>query len=238
MSVTTRLVEYDDGQTIYEGMIAFDDGHAQRRPGVLIAHTIRGRSDFEEGKAEALAKLGYVAFALDVYGKAELRTGEENTREHMNALKADRDELHARMALSLRVLKEQPEVDASRTAAIGFCFGGLCVLDLARSGAELAGVVSFHGLLDAPTTAGGNPFNAKVLVLHGWDDPLATPEAVLALSEELTAAGADWQLHAYGNTVHAFTNPAANDMSRGTVYDAAADGRSWTAMKNFLDELF
>ncbi len=238
MSVKTRLVDYDDGHSSYQGMIAFDDTFTGQRPGVLIAHTIRGRSAFEEGKAEALAGLGYAAFALDVYGKAELNTDDDNTRGHMTALLANRAELQRRLALSLRVLKEQPEVDAARTAAIGFCFGGLCALDIARSGEALAGVVSFHGLLDPPDNCAEQRIGAKVIVLHGWDDPLAAPESVVALAEEMSAAGADWQLHAYGNTVHAFTNPAANDTTRGTVYDAAADRRSWVAMKNFLDELF
>lgn len=238
MSVITRLVDYDDGQINYQGMFAVDDSFTGKRPGVLIAHTIRGRSAFEEGKAEALARLGYAAFALDVYGRAELNSSDDNKREHMTALIADRAELSRRLRLSLEVLQAQPEVAADRTAAIGFCFGGLCVLDIARSGEELAGVVSFHGLLNAPESSEARPIKARVLVLHGWDDPLALPESVVALGAEMSAADADWQLHAYGNTMHAFTNPAANDTTRGTVYDAAADRRSWVAMKNFLDELF
>lgn len=238
MSVTTRLIDYDDGRVNYQGMMASDDALSGPKPGVLIAHTIRGRSSFEEGKAQALAELGYAAFAIDVYGKSELRTDDENTRAQMNALKADREELHRRLGLSLEVFSQQPEVDSSRMAAIGFCFGGLCVLDMARGGDPLAGVISFHGLLDAPENAISNPINTKVLALHGWSDPLALPDQVVAFAEEMSTANADWQLHAYGNTVHAFTNPAANDTGRGTVYDAAADRRSWIAMKNFLDELF
>jgi len=238
LSVTTRLVEYDDGQISYQGMLAVDDRVTGERPGILVAHTIRGRSAFEEARAEALAGLGYAAFAIDVYGKAEIDTDEDNKRGHMNALLADRKQLRRRLLRSLEVLRKQPEVDAARTAAIGFCFGGLCVLDIARSGEELAGVVSFHGLLTAPDEKGAQAIPARVLVLHGWDDPLAPPDSVLSLAAEMSAANADWQLHAYGNTVHAFTNPAANDTTRGTVYYAAADRRSWIAMKNFLDELF
>lgn len=219
-------------------MFAVDSSLPGTRPGVLIVHTIRGRSAFEEGKAIALADLGYAALAIDVYGKDELQSDDENTRAHMTALKADREELQRRLALSLQVLKMQPEVEQSQTAAVGFCFGGLCVLDMARSGEALAGVASFHGLLDAPENTAGSTIDAKVLVLHGWEDPLAKPESVLALTEEMKAANADWQLHAYGSTVHAFTNPAASDSTRGTVYDAVADRRSWIAMRNFLDELF
>lgn len=238
MSIESRLVEYCDEAVNYQGRLTFDKQITGKRPGVLVAHTIRGRSAFEERKAEQLARLGYAAFALDLYGAAELGSGEENTRNCMQALLADRAELQRRVALSLATLDGQPEVDAARTAAIGFCFGGLCVLDLARSGANIAGVVSFHGLLNPPDPRVTKRVNARVLVLHGWDDPLAKPESVLALADEMTAAGADWQLHAYGNTVHAFTNPGASDSSRGTVYDAAADRRSWAAMTDFLNELF
>jgi dienelactone hydrolase len=146
--------------------------------------------------------------------------------------------MQSRLLNIAKVAKEQPEVDSSKVAAIGFCFGGLCVLDIARTGADLNGVVSFHGLFMPPGNTGGKKIKAKVLALHGWDDPMATPDQVTALGKELTDAGADWQLHAYGGTMHAFTNPDANDPDFGTVYNAAADTRSWTAMKNFLAEIF
>jgi dienelactone hydrolase len=123
-------------------------------------------------------------------------------------------------------------------AAIGFCFGGLCVLDLARTGEDLAGIVSFHGLFGSPGNTAGNTIRAKILVCHGWDDPMATPDQVLGLAEELTGQGADWQMHAYGKTMHAFTNPEANDPGFGTVYSERADRRSWAAMTNFLNEIF
>ena len=238
MSVSTRLLEYDDGQTTFEGMLAWDDAFDSPRPGVLVAHTIRGRTPFEEGKACDLAGLGYSAFALDVYGKSALGGDDASNRAHMDALRADRPALQRRMLLSLQVMKKQPEVDNGRVAAMGFCFGGLGVLDLARTGEDLAGVISFHGLFEAPGNTEGNKIRARVLALHGWDDPLAPPDRVSALADEMTAMGADWQLHAYGNTMHAFTNPAADDSERGTVFSAAADRRSWIAMRNFLQELF
>jgi dienelactone hydrolase len=134
-------------------------------------------------------------------------------------------------------LREQPEVDPRRIAAMGFCFGGLCVLDLARSGADLRGVVSFHGLLTPPEPHPQYTILAKVLVLHGFDDPMAPPEQVVALGLELTEAGADWQIHAYGNTLHAFTNPRANDPGFGTVYNETADRRSWRSLREFLAEV-
>ncbi len=238
MSLKERLVEYRDGDTLMEGRLAWDDATRGPRPGILVAHTWGGRGPFEDGKADALAGLGYAAFALDLYGKGVRGSGPEENAALMQPFLDDRAMLQQRLLAALAALREQPEVDASRVAAVGFCFGGLCVLDIARTGADVAGVVSIHGLFGAPGNTAGNRVRAKVLALHGWDDPMATPDAVNALAAELSSMGADWQLHAYGNTMHAFTNPAANDPERGTVYDKNADRRAWQAMANFLDELF
>jgi dienelactone hydrolase len=238
MGMQHRLIEYRDGDRVLEGRLAWDDAVEEPRPGILVSHAWSGRSAFEDGKADALAGLGYVAFALDLYGKGMRGTNPEENAALMQPFLQDRAALQQRLLESLQTLRAQPEVDAGNVAAIGFCFGGLCVLDIARTGADLAGVVSFHGLLSSPGNTAGNRARARVLALHGWNDPMATPEAVLALARELTALGADWQLHAYGNTQHAFTNPAANDRERGTVYDEVADRRSWQAMINFLEELF
>ena len=238
MSLQHRLIEYGDGESVLEGRLAWDDDFAGPRPGVLVSHAWSGRSAYEDGKADALARLGYAAFALDLYGKGVRGTGPDENAALMKPFLDDRAMLQQRLIRSLDTLRVQPEVDADRVAAIGFCFGGLCVLDIARSGAELLGVVSFHGLLSSPGNTDRNRARARVLVLHGWNDPMATPDAVLGLATELTELGADWQLHAYGNTQHAFTNPAANDPERGTVYDEVADRRSWQAMTNFLNEIF
>lgn len=221
-----------------EGMLAWDDSVQGSRPGVLVSHAWSGRSDYEGGKANRLAELGYAAFALDLYGKGVRGDSPEENGALMQPFLDDRAMLQRRLLVSLATLRDQTEVDATKIAAIGFCFGGLCVLDIARAGEELAGVVSIHGLFGPPGNTEGNTIKAKVLALHGWDDPMATPDDVIALTKELTSLGADWQVHAYGNTVHAFTNPAANDRGRGTVYDPSADKRSWIAMRNFLDELF
>ena len=156
----------------------------------------------------------------------------------MQPLRDDREMLQRRMTLALDAIRKQREVDAARIAAMGFCFGGLCVLDLARTGADVAGVASFHGLFDKPGNTDSNRIQAKVLVMHGWDDPMATPEQVNALAAELTGMGADWQIHAYGNTMHAFTNPAADDPDFGTVYSPEADHRSWQSLQLFLAEIF
>lgn len=235
MTITTRTVDYEIDGASYEAVLASNGSDA--KPGVMICHAWAGRSDFEIDKAKALAELGLTGIAVDLYGKGVVGSSTEECQALMTPFVEDRPMLQTRLAKILDVVKDQQEVDAQKTAAIGFCFGGLCVLDMARSSADLKGVVSFHGLLGAP----GNTkpkIDAKVLALHGWDDPMAPPSDVEALGKELTDAGADWQLHAYGGTMHAFTNPAANDPDFGTVYDKDADRRSWIAMKSFLEETF
>ncbi len=238
MAINTRNIEYRHGDDVFEGTFACNDDGGHPRPGILIAHTVRGRTDFEEAKAFQLAEAGYAAMALDVYGRNNLGSDLEKCRELMGDLRADRPLLQQRLLVALKALRDQPEVDAFRIAAIGFCFGGLCVLDIARTGEDIAGVVSFHGLFVPPGNTDGNRITAKVLVLHGWDDPLAKPDEAVALAAELSAAGADWQMHAYGNVLHAFTNPAADASTGVTVYNADADRRSWAAMHDFLSELF
>ena len=238
MSINTRLVEYRDGDHVFEGMLAWDGSTREPRPAVLVAHTIRGRSEFEESKARLLAENGYVGFAIDVYGKDAIGSDIETCRENMDALRNERATLQRRLLLALHTMRDQAEVDASRVAAIGYCFGGLCVLDIARTGEPLAGVVSFHGLFDPPGNTSGNRILARILALHGWDDPLATPEEAVALGEELSGMAADWQLHCYGGVRHAFTNPAADASTGVTVYNDAADRRSWAAAQYFLCELF
>jgi len=238
MTIQTRTIDYQDGEVDLQGYLAWDDAVEGKRPGVMIAHAWAGRSDFENGKAEELAKLGYVGFALDNFGKGILGRNTEENSALIQPFLDDRAMLQGRLQIALDVLKGLDEVDASRVAAIGFCVGGLCVLDLARTGTDLAGVVSFHGLFGSPGNTAGNKIKAKVLALHGWDDPMAPPDQVVSLAEELSSMGADWQLHGYGNTMHAFTNPQANDPDFGTVYNPDADRRSWNAMQNFLSEIF
>lgn len=237
MATRTRTVEYRDGDTLLEAFMAWDDAQSGPRPGVVVSHAWAGRSAFEENKAKALAELGYAGFALDLYGKGVVGKTLEEKKALMQPFMDDRAMLHERLRIGVQTCREQPEADASRLAAIGFCFGGLCVLDLARIGEDLRGVVSFHGLFRPPGNTAGKRVRAKVLALHGWDDPMATPEDLVSLGNELTAMGADWQVHAYGNAMHAFTNPAANDPGFGTVYQQDADRRSWLAMQNFLGEV-
>jgi dienelactone hydrolase len=238
VGISTRSVEYRDGDLVLEGYMAWDDAGGDSKPAVLVSHAWGGRGEHEDHRAEQLAELGYVGFALDLYGKGVRGGSREENAALMQPLLDDRAELQHRMTLALETCRKQKEVDAARVAAMGFCFGGLCVLDLARTGADLRGVASFHGLFGRPGNTDANSISASVLVLHGWDDPMATPDQVLGLAEELTSMGADWQIHAYGNTMHAFTNQAADDPDFGTVYDARADRRSWQSLQLFLAEIF
>ncbi|RLQ20677.1 dienelactone hydrolase family protein [Seongchinamella sediminis] len=238
MAIQLRPVEYRHREVLLEGMLAWDDALPGPRPGVLVSHAWGGRGEFEVGKARALAEQGYAGFALDMYGKGVLGMDPEQNSALMAPFLADRALLQQRIALAVSVLRDQPEVDAANIAAIGFCFGGLCVLDLARSGSEVKGVASFHGLFDPPGNTEGKRIKARVLCLHGYDDPMAPPDTMTALAAELSAAGADWQIHAYGNTQHSFTNPAADNVEMGAIYNASADRRSAQALANFLAELF
>ena len=238
MSIQTRTIEYKDGDTVLAAHMAWDDTVSGHRPGVLVSHAWAGRSDFEDRKAEHLAELGYVGFALDLYGQGVSGRSPDENAALMQPFLDDRALLQRRMQLSLEQLSAQKEVDGDRTAAIGFCFGGLCVLDLARTGADLCGVVSFHGLLGAPDNTEGTEIFSKVLVLHGWRDPLVPPEQVLSFADEMASHGADWQLQVYGNCMHAFTNPEAEAPENGMQYDPTADHRSWDSMWVFLNEVF
>ena len=232
MAVTTRIVDYElDGAT-YEGFLAMPD--STPKGVVVVAHAWGGQSGFEQDKAKLLAEWGYAGFAMDVYGKGNRGETTEECQALMEPLAGNRPELQARLAKSLDVAKA--ESGASAAAAIGFCFGGLSVLDMARTNMDVAGVVSFHGLFGAPGNTAAK-IGPKVLALHGWDDPMAPPDDVIAFSKEMSDAGADWQLHGYGGTLHAFTNPEANNPDFGTVYSANADRRSFAACKDFLTEV-
>lgn len=228
----TRPVPLHHDGLALEGLLVSDA--ATPAPGILIFPTIMGRSDLELGFARRLGALGYTAMVADLYGAVGLPR--EECRERMNALLADRARLQDRLLAVLDAFREQPEVDAGRVAAIGYCFGGLCALDLARTGADIRGAASFHGLFTPPGNREGTPIRAKVVAFHGWDDPMAPPASVEALASELSRAGADWQIHAYGNVMHGFTNPSADDPGRGVVYDPVADARSWASLQLFLAE--
>src|ERR1043166_5696508 len=231
-------VEYKQGDATLEGYLAYDPG-ASKRPGVLVVHDWMGVGPFVKGRAEELARMGYIAFAADIYGKGVRPKNPKEAGELAGKYKGDRGLLRARVLAALDVLKKNERVDKKRIAAIGYCFGGTTVLELARSGAEIAGVVSFHGGLDNPNPADARNIKCKVLVLHGADDPFVPSEQVAAFEDEMRKAGVDWQLVKYSGAVHAFTNPeAGNDNSKGAAYNERADKRSWDAMKSFFAEIF
>lgn len=232
------LFDYGDKGALYEGYVARPDGAgSDKRPCVLVLHAWGGQGDFERAAADRLAGLGYIAMAADVYGKGQRGETQEECQALMGPLVGDRVELQGRLALAIETAKTLEGVDASRVAAIGFCFGGLSVLDMARMGADVKGVVSFHGLFMPAANLTAPKISAKVLALHGWDDPMATPEDVLGFSREMSAAGADWTLNAYGHTVHAFTNPAADGSAPGIAYHEAAARRAWASADDFLEEV-
>jgi dienelactone hydrolase len=235
----TEYLDHTDGEVTCEAYVAYDGSTDAQRPGVLVSHAWGGQGDGERSTAEKLAELGYVGFALDLYGKGVRGGSMEANAQLMQPFLDDRALLRRRINAALAAAQAHPKIEAERIAAMGYCFGGLCVLDLARSVPDgLQGVVSVHGLFHPPRLGSQAAITAKVLMLHGYDDPMATPEHVLAIANELTEAGADWQLHAYGHTMHAFTNPHADMPERGLKYNATAAERAWIAMRNFLDELF
>jgi dienelactone hydrolase len=238
-ALRTALVEYRDGDQLLEGYLAWDESKSGRRPGVLVVHEWTGIGEHTRAQAERLAKLGYVAFAVDVYGKGVRPSSPAAAGAEAAKYKQDRGLFRSRLLAGYRTLLEQPWVDAQRVAAVGHCFGGTGVLELARAGADLKGVVSVHGGLDSPSPADGKNIKAKVLILHGAEDPFVKPADIDALLAELRGAGVDWQMISYGGAVHAFTNPAAgDDPSAGAAYDARTARRSWLAMRQFLDEVF
>jgi dienelactone hydrolase len=238
MAIVRRTLVYDGPGGPFEGVAAWDDAIESRRPAVLVLPNVLGQKEADNVKADALAGLGYVALAADVFGQGKRTTLHEDDRSrYMDALNADRALLRARLASSLAALKDLPQADPDKAAAIGFCFGGKCVLDMARSGLGILGGVSFHGVYDRPDYASVSPIAAKLLICHGWDDPIAPPDAAVALANELTTSGADWQLHAYGHAGHAFTDVGRTGPGN-VAYEPRADRRSRRAMVDFLHDLF
>jgi dienelactone hydrolase len=237
--IHTQTVEYKQGDTTLEGFVAYDDAIPGKRPAVLIVHQWLGLTDYEKHRAEMLAQMGYVAFCADIYGKGVRPKNTQEAGAQAGKYKIDRQLLRARVNAGLDALRRQPQADPKRVAAIGYCFGGTTVLELARSGADVNGVVSFHGGLDSPTPADGKNIKCKVLVCHGADDPFEKPADLAAFQNELRDAKVDWELIQYGGAVHSFTQPmAGNDNSKGAAYNEKADKRSWEAMKQFFAEIF
>ncbi len=235
----TQTVEYRDGDVVLEGYLAYDSTLSGKRPGVVVIHEWYGLNDYAKRRAEQLAQLGYVAMAIDMYGKGVRPTTNEEAGKMAGQFYQDRPMARVRALAGLEVLKKQLLVDTTRLAAIGYCFGGGMALEMARSGYPLAGVVSFHGNLKSGSPEDARNIKANVLVCHGAADPFSPMEDVAAFTKEMNDAKVNWELNLYGGAVHGFTNSGnTGDPSTGLAYDRQADVRSWMDMQRFFDEIF
>jgi dienelactone hydrolase len=238
-AIVTKNVMYQDGKTVLNGFLAYDDNSTEKRPGVLIFHEWMGINDYIKRRAVEVARLGYVVFAADVYG-ANVRPANVTEAATVSMMyRNNRPLMRTRARAGLKVLQDLPLVDINRIAAMGYCFGGTCALELARSGAPLKGVVSFHGVLDTPDPTLAKNIKGKVLVLHGAADPYAPAKQVAGFRKEMTDAGIDYRIVLYPGAVHAFTNPdAGNDPTKGAAYNRSADLKSWDEMAAFFKSIF
>ena len=237
--VRGEAVTYRHGDTELQGYLAWDAGRAGPRPGVILVHAWRGHDDYVRSRARQLAALGYAAFALDMYGKGVYLKDHAEAAARAGAFKKDRAHMRARARAGYDVLAKHPLCDASRIAALGYCFGGTAALELARSGAPLAGVASFHGDLSSPSPADAKAIRGKVVAYHGAEDPHYKDDHVVAFMDEMRAAKVDYQVVFFGGAVHSFTMAeAGNDPSKGSAYDPKADARSWAMLEDFLEEVF
>lgn len=236
--VVEKAVEYTTGDVTCEGLHVVDDTKSDKLPSVLIIHQWTGVSDNEKMRARMLAELGYNVFVADIYGKG-IRPQPPESGKEAGKYKTDRKLYRERLLAGLEQLRQTPQADPAQIAAIGYCFGGTGVIELARSGAMVKGVVSFHGGLDSPAPADGKNIKGKVLALHGADDPFVPAKDLAAFEQEMKDAGVDFKLVQYPGAVHAFTQKAAgNDNSKGAAYNEAADKASWEEMKAFFERLF
>lgn len=243
-AIVKKDVEYNMAGKKFEGYIAYDDSKKGAQPGVLVVHNWMGVTDETKSKVDALAELGYVAFAVDIYGKNVRPKNADEAGALATGFKKDRASLRNRVIRGLTFLREQKNVDKNKIAALGYCFGGTTAIELVRSGApavkeSVKAVVSFHGGLDSPKPEDGKNIKARVLALHGADDPYVPAGELAAFEEEMRKNKVDWQLNKYGGAVHSFTEKAAgSDNSKGAAYNASADARSWEAMRTFLADTF
>ena len=236
MSVVTVVVEQWHDDVCCRGFLAYPQD-VQHAPAVMIVHDWSGCNQMVQDRAIEFAHNGYVAYAVDMYGQGQVGVDNESKQALMMTILPDRDKLVRRLQLFLDKLRHLPQVNPQQLFAVGFCFGGLCVLDLARSGAQLNGVVSFHGLLAAPGLPIDHDIVAHILVLHGYDDPMVKPHDVIAFCDEMTNRAATWEVDMYAHTKHAFTNPLAQDLQNGLMYDQAVANKAFAAMHAFFMRL-
>lgn len=238
-AVVTRTVSYHHDGVSLQGYLAYDNALKGKRPGVLVVHEWWGLNDYARKRATQLAAMGYVAFALDMYGKDKVADHPEQAQEFMKKVTENVDTWQKRALAGLEILKKQPNTDSNRIAAIGYCFGGSTVQQLAYSGADIKGIVSFHGSLIPPMESAVKQTKAKILICHGASDPFTKPEALQAYIAAMNASGIDWQMVIYGHAKHSFTNPGADKRGMPALgYNRHADLRSWKAMEQFFNEIF
>lgn len=237
--VKTQTIDYTVGNVHCKGVLAYDDAQRGSRPGVLIAPEWWGMTDYPKNRARQLAQLGYIAFVADIYGDGQSTDDPKTAGTLATPFIRDRAQMRQRITAAYDQLRKQSNVDQNKIAAIGYCFGGTAVLELARSGADIAGVVSFHGNLSNPNPADAQNIKCKVLVQTGANDPMVDQKSVNAFEDEMRQTNVDWYLVSYANAVHAFTNPGADSHNMpGVAYNEKADKRSWQAMVDFFNEIF
>jgi dienelactone hydrolase len=240
----TEVIDYQHSGVDFKGYLAKPKNISNKLPAVLIAHAWHGQDDFARKKAEELSSLGYLGFALDLYGNGTIANDNEEALQLMLPLFLNRKLLRERINAGLEALKKQEIVNHALIGAIGFCFGGLSVIELLRSGADIKGAVSFHGVLGTTidkykaTLAPNEKIKGNLLILHGYKDPLVSQSDIQSLQDEMTKANVDWQMNIYGQAYHAFTNPQADDKAKGLIYNRIAAERAWLAMTNFFNENF
>ncbi len=237
-ALKSEQVTYPQGTTTLQGYLVYEDSYQTQRPGVLVVHEWWGLNEHAKKKAEELAKEGYVALAVDMFGEGKTTTHPQEAGEWATAVRQNKQLGKDRFLAGYEMLRKHPLVLKEQIGAIGYCFGGSVVLTMAQEGADLKGVVSFHGALPQEKSAPGR-VKAKVLVCHGADDPLITREQIQQFQDNMRAAGADWQFMAYGGAKHSFTNPAADKVGiPALAYNKTADQRSWKLMVSFFKEIF
>ena len=237
--IVTKTIDYEQGGAKLQGYLAYDDAKRGTRPGILVVHEWWGLNDYIKHRAEQLAQMGYVAFAPDMYGNARVTRDPKEAQAWMTAAVQAPGLLAARSKAGLDILRQQPQTDKKHLAAIGFCFGGGTVLQLAYSGEPLDGVVSFHGSLAPPDDTQAKQIKTSIVILHGAEDGFVKPETIDAVRKALDAAKVDWYMVSYANAVHAFTNPDADSYNiPGIAYNEKAAERSWQEMQRFFNEKF
>jgi len=236
--IRSEPIDYKQGDANFQGILYYDDKISAKRPVVLVVHEWWGLNDYAKSRAEQIARLGYIGFAVDMYGKGVRAANVDEAGKMSGAVKANRPLLRARISAALDAIKSNTRVDPGKIAIMGYCFGGTVSLELARSGAPIAGAVSFHGALATPNPADAKNIKCKILVCHGGDDPFVPPTELQDFQKEMQSAKVNYQINIYGGAVHTFTNPdAAKAGLQGVAYNEQADKRSWEAMKDFFVEV-